>query len=206
MERETELLTRLAEYLVSHGYPEESIILEWRISRKYIVDLAVIDPKSKKAVALFELKRNKNERSVSLAKEQLKRYIDELGDIQIPLYVVFPSDTEPYFELFYIPSIKDDVVRIEQFPTFINFKTSILSKELSKTEKSRRDTLKYFRRICWILASILTVLVYLDFRDILKITAERLAIIGLIIGLIIIPFASKLKVLGLEFERFFEKE
>lgn len=203
MERETELIRNLAEYLLSHGYPEDSIIIEWRISKKYSVDLAVIDPKSKKPVALFELKRTKSAITISVAKEQLKRYIDELGATQIPVYIVFPSKLEPYFELYYITSVKDDeLIKIDQFPTFTNFKTSILSKELSKTEKSRTNTLKYFKGVCWVLASILIILIVLDFHDTINITVERLAIIGLIVGLIIIPFASKLKVIGLEFERY----
>jgi len=44
-------------------------------------------------------------------------------------------------------------------------------------------------------------LLVLDYFGTIKVTVERLALIGAIVGLIIIPFAEKLKILGVEFER-----
>jgi hypothetical protein len=47
---------------------------------------------------------------------------------------------------------------------------------------------------------------YGDLKEIMNITPGRIALIGTIVGLIIIPFASKLRILGFEFERLKEKE
>jgi len=83
---------------------------------------------------------------------------------------------------------------------------SEIRKAISKTQKKRQETLTLFHIICWSLAIIVTALLYLEFINKIKITTERLALIAVIIGLILIPFAGKLKILGFEFERLQRKK
>lgn len=45
------------------------------------------------------------------------------------------------------------------------------------------------------------VLLFFDFRGCISITPERLGVIAIISGLAIVPFAKKLNILGIEFER-----
>lgn len=203
MEREIDLLQRVANFLIEHGYPEDSIILEWKITERYRVDMAIIDNKSKKPVALFEFKRQRKSQSENMAIEQLKQYAEALGDSTIPLYVVFGSDQSPGFELFFITEEDGNEILkpIPQFPPFTYFKNSFISKLLSKKEKEKTDTYNWFQIICWILAFLVALLLFFDFMGCLEITTERLGIMAVIIALVVFPFARKLKILGVEFER-----
>ena len=203
MERDEELLDIVVSYLISHGYPEESIILEWKISDRYRVDLAILDNKSKTPIALFEFKRQKNRGTENMAIAQLKTYTNALGDNTIPCYIVFGIDTEPLFELYYLTKEegKDYLKQIVQIPSFSNFKNNYISKTIAKTTQEKKTTFNWFKAICWILALIIALLLYMDFQGCIELSAERLGIIAIIVGLIIVPFARKLSILGLEFER-----
>ena len=203
MERDEELIDIVVSYLLSHGYPEESIILEWKISDRYRVDLAILDTKSKTPIALFEFKRQRIQRTENMAIEQLKAYSNALGDNTIPCYIVFGIDTEPLFELYYLTKEdgKDFLKQINQIPSLSNFKNNYISKTIAKTTKAKKSTFNWFNAICWILATIIAILLFLDLHGCIELSAERLGIIAIIVGLIIVPFARKLSILGLEFER-----
>lgn len=207
MEREINILNRLAQYLVQHGYPQDSIILEWKVSDKYRVDLAVIDNISKKPIALFESKRDRRNESENIAIEQLKNYAKALGDTTIPLYLVFGANNVEGFELFFLGKEEDKEVLkfIPTIPQFTNLKNGFLSKAVSKNEKEKKDTFNWFKFICWLLALVVMILLFFDFKGCISITPERLGIIAIIIGLVVVPFARKLNILGLEFERLQEE-
>ncbi len=203
MERDEELVDQLVEYLKAHGYPEDSIISEWKISDKYRVDLAIVDNKLKNPIALFEFKRHRDPRTENMAIAQLKNYSNALGDSTIPCYIVFGTDIQPYFEIFYLTKEEGSVnlKQVGQIPSFSNIRNSYLSKTLAKTTKAKRRTFNWFKAICWILALIIAILLFADFNGCIVLSAERLGIIVIIVGLIVVPFARKLSILGLEFER-----
>jgi hypothetical protein len=203
MEKEIDVSKRLAEYLIQHGYPEDSIILEWKISDRYWVDLAVIDNMSKKPVALFESKRQRNKRSETISIEQLKKYSDVIGDKTIPLYLVFGADNADGFEMFFlgVEDAKEVLKPIQTIPQFKNLMNNFLSKAVTKNEREKQSTFNWFKFICWLLAFLIAFLLFFDFNGCLSITPERLGMIAIIIGLVIVPFARKLSILGLEFER-----
>lgn len=203
MERNINTFSSLIDFLISHGYPKESLMIEWPIDERYRADLAVVDPQTNKPVALFELKRKKTDASFNLAIRQLESYSNALGKEKVPLYVVFEKTGIPPFEIYYFQKDenKSDIIKISKVPDFLVIKNTIRSKMLAKKEAEQKSTLNYFQIICWIVAFLLFILLILDFKGIILINAERLALIGAIIGLIIIPFARRLKILGLEFER-----
>ena len=68
-------------------------------------------------------------------------------------------------------------------------------------ERKRENTLNYFQVICWVVAFLLFIVLLLDILKIVSMTPERLALVGGIVALVIIPFAKKLRILGVEFER-----
>lgn len=207
MEREKDLLFALIKYLVAHGYPEEALVFEWKVDSRHMVDLAVIEPTTNKPIALFELKRQKNPQTFEMAIRQLEAYSKAVGDDQIPTYIVFPGEGTPPFEMYHLKkniSQKEpqDTSQIERVPDYSFLKSSKIKKEILETEKKRKSTLDWFQVICSILAIALMVLLCFEFAGKLKLTPERLVLIGAIIGLIIVPVASKLKILGVEFERY----
>lgn len=203
MERDEELVDIIVDYLRSHGYPEDSIIQEWKISDRWRVDLAVLDNKSKTPIALFEFKRHRTQGTENMAIQQLKTYSSALGDNTIPCYIVFGIESEPLFELYYLTKEdgRDYLKQITQIPSFSNFKNNYIAKTLAKTTQAKEITFNWFKAICWILAISIAILLFLDFQGCIVLSAERLGIIAIIIGLVIVPFARKLSILGLEFER-----
>ncbi len=211
MERNTNTFSSLVDFLISHGYPKESLMIEWSINERYRADLAVVDPQTNKPVALFELKRKKTDASFNLAIRQLESYSNALGKEKVPLYVVFEKTGIPPFEIYHFQKDenKSDIIKISKVPDFLVFKNTIRSKMLTEKESEKKSTLNYFQSICRIVVFLLFILLILDFalyfKEIVLINAERLVLIGIVIGLIIIPFASKLKILGLEFERLKEE-
>jgi len=97
---------------------------------------------------------------------------------------------------------KENVSQVEQLPEYLTLKNSKVRKEIFETEQLQKSTLDWFQIICWILAAGILVLLILEFTEKIKLTPERLVLIGIIIGLIVVPVASKLKILGVEFERY----
>lgn len=191
-------------YLIKQGYPEDQILSHWRLSRGAVVDIAITDPVTKKPIALFELK-GPNVRMTKEVAEQLIRYADAVGDSYIPLFAVFPSIEPPSFELYQINYEGATWQPSEQLSTFANLKNRFLSKEIISTQKDKKKTLDWFRWICWLLAMAVGFMLYLDFKGQLVLTAERLGVMAIIVALAIVPFARKLSILGLEFERLQEQ-
>lgn len=202
MERDERTINEVIQFLLSHGYPEDSIVTEWNIRGRYYVDLAVIDPETKKPVALFEFKRERTTKSMGMALHQLKTYSSILGDETIPLYAVFGTDGEPPFEIYHFPK---GLKRGEYHPARVSKVPDLSTLNIRRIRRNRDKIFNFFLAICWILAIIVTILLYFDFTGDIDISTQRLTLIGIIIALFLIPFASKLKILGFEFERFIEK-
>jgi len=84
------------------------------------------------------------------------------------------------------------------FNTIQNITRSAITAE---TTNRRRRTIDILTGQCVFIISILVVLLLLDAFNIIFISTEHITIGGVIIALSLIPYASKLKFLGFEFER-----
>lgn len=208
MEGHRDLLLALIDYLIQHGYPDESLVPEWQIGERARVDLAVIDPETNKALALFELKRSKTADSTRMALKQLEVFSSTLGNEQVPLYIVFGIEETRSLEVYLYKRGKyteNNLELVKEVPGFVIFQKRKIRQAIEQTEEERKEAIDYFQSACWIIAVLILILFVLDILHILNMTKERLVLIGVIIGLVIVPFASKLKILGLEFERLKEK-
>ncbi|HCC25351.1 MAG TPA: hypothetical protein VJB13_00020 [Candidatus Nanoarchaeia archaeon] len=210
MERDEDLLIAVINFLLQHGYPKESLVMEWPIKQRYRADLAVVDPDTNKAVALFEFKRRKTPESTKMALRQLETYTKAMGKEEVPTYVVFGKEGEVPFEIYHIEKGADGEepllsTALKKIPDFLFFKNSKFRKLIDQAEKQRKEAIDYFLVGCWMLAIGGVVLLIVDFRGLIQITAERLSLIFLVAVLFVIPFASKLKILGVEYERLKKK-
>ena len=209
MERDEELLISLINFLLAHGYPKDSLAMEWPIGGRYRVDLAVVEPDTNKAVALFELKRKETEETLSMAFKQLVSYSESLGVETVPLYAVFGKKGDPPFNIYYLQKKTKEcdlqLLQVKKVPDFSIFKSSKIRQAISQTAAKRATVFNWFQFVCWIMALIVAVLLILNFLNKLEINPEQLALIGVIVALIIIPFASELKILGIEFKRLTER-
>jgi hypothetical protein len=196
----------LIEYLKKQGIKESSIVIEWPIDNKYHIDVAIVDSDLNKALALFEIKAVNTKTAINNAIKQLRQYQRILGYEMVPLYVVVPSDNENIIEILHInENVHEnnaDLVSISKFPKYSILKQSLIEKTLYKISKDKEDTIDKFKAVCFLGSIGLIIILIVDFFSNPSIlTNPRLFIICLCIALFIIPFANKLKILGvLEYE------
>jgi hypothetical protein len=204
LERDTAL--QFIEYLKAHGYPDSSIALEYRIGEKYRVDIAILDPINNIPIQLFEIKSRKSSETVHMGIEQLQRYRSVAKNPGIPGYLVFSIDEEPYFEVLNIDKISNQnlVANSENMLFGLNYsaqRVSRIAEEATIIKKEKEDTVDSFKWTCWSTAIVIFILGVLSKFKVLTLNATDLTILGAIIALILVPYSSKLKILGVEFER-----
>jgi len=193
-------------YLREHGYPESSFGIEYRIG-KFRADLVILDPESGLPISLFEVKSTHAKQDMALARQQIASYLEGLPDSSIPTYLVFPSDQPPYFDVLRIVLGIGDGILIEESidpSEQLDFKRQRRARIAEKTQdvgKEKNNTIERFRSKCWWSAGILFAIGILNKTCIINLSTIDMTILGACVGLVILPYASKLKILGVEFER-----
>lgn len=207
MQLERETFDNLIKYLKEHGYPDSSFAIEYKLG-KQLIDLAIIDPDTQIPIIVFEVKSKKSKQSIDFGKRQIESYLKYLPDTSVPAYLVFPSEKEPFFEVQRIlfdseknEMIEEPVIDKSQLD-FTMQKQARISERIEKNQKERTSTIDKFKWLSWILAIVIFGIGILNKIKLITIDTTDLAVIGAGFGLIILPFASKLKFLGMEFERF----
>jgi len=204
MRTEPELANRLISYLKEHGYPENSITAEYQVNNKLRVDIAIIDPKTRIPIQVFEIKAKKDSASVEMGKYQLRKYLENIGSKDIPAYLVFPSADDPYFEVLKI-SDEDDLSKVDSIETTLAFelqKGARITKRINEKSEKRDKVLDKFKVLCWIIAFCTFIIGLLSKLKVFELSIMDLGFLGTTIAFIIIPFVSKISVLGIEIERF----
>ena len=93
---------KLKEYLISHGYPEKSIVTEYKVGM-FRVDLAVIDLTTNLPAQIFEIKA----RDEKKGRDFLKRIDQELKYSDVLYYLVFPSNNQIGIKIKSLDDIKE---------------------------------------------------------------------------------------------------
>lgn len=205
-------LEALIEYLIAHGYPKSSMAIEWPIGN-YRADLAVVDPDTKEPVAIFELKHQWTPQNEKLGKAQLESFLKALGKTSVPAYLVFKSEGTPPFEIQKIV-LEDEKIKYTSniFSSYSppDFTTLTISGKIKKIAKTREELNRivdvYFYIVCGICAFAVILLLYGELSNKISISVSGLTLIGAAIALILLPFASKIKFLGLEFEKLIKEK
>ena len=202
MELEKDTTKNFIDYLKEHGYPENSLATEYKIGVKYRADIVVIDPVTNSPIMIFELKSKKTNQLVEAGKKQIRNYLDSLPDNSIPAYLVFPKIEYPYFEVIRVnPEENLGTVRDIDNISYSSQRIARLSEKVKQTENEKKDTIDKFSYIAWILAFLIAVLFIVRKVWGFDLNAVDLSLLAGIIGLVLIPFANKIKFLGVEFER-----
>jgi hypothetical protein len=210
MHIEMETAQNFINYLKSHGYPENTIAVEYLIDKKYRVDVAVLDLDKNIPIQLFEIKSQKNNDNIRIGIEQLIKFRSNLNNSNIPSYLVFPIEREPYFEVINIDAYMYNrkAVENENLILQMNFKAqrvARIAEESSIIKQKKEKIVDTFKIACWAIAFFMICIGILSNRKIITLNATDLTFLGVVIVLILLPFASKLKILGVEFERLSEK-
>lgn len=194
------------EYLQAHGYPEASIAMEYRVGEKYRVDVAVLDLKNNLPIQLFEIKSRKSPGMIRMGIDQLNKYRSFLKNKDIPAYLVFPLEEDPFFEVLNIDTFAHSQVteHEESKPSGLNYtaqRISRIAEAANAIKQEEVETVDTFKMTCWTVAvAVFAIGVVAKFK-IINLSTTDMTILGVVIALILIPFASKLKILGVEFER-----
>lgn len=205
MQLERETTTQFVKYLKEHGYPEKSIAIEFRIGPNSIVDVAILDLEKNIPIQIFEIKSIKNDATIKQGTRQLKRYLESLGDRSVPAYLVFPSQSHPYFE---VQNVSQDIETIgimdSDTISILNYhaqRNSRIAELANKVEDKKKKEVDRFGMTCIAIAVTIGLSWGIARFFSFEITATDLSIWGGIIVLILIPYSNKIKVLGIEFER-----
>lgn len=196
---ESEFHSIFREFLIKEkGYPSISLLSEFRAGDRNIIDILAAKEGTSSPIALFELKK-KDRFNASSASEQIQRYLDELS-VEIPAYLVAFSDDGAFEIHAYKGSKKFEEISKNDFPDYENITTKKSVEDLNRIEKKKKKSLDGFQRACYGLAFLVAGTLVSKKAGWITLTSEDLALIGVIVALVIIPNAAKLKLLGIEYE------
>ena len=139
--------------------------------------------------------------------EQLSAYSTAVGNDKIPVFLVTPSQNQTFpFDL-YIFNVDGGLIPTDfsLFPTFIALTAEDTAERKDDLRTKKTQTTERFQNISWLLAGILLFIIIADFicaqYAVVLITTERMALLGAVAALIVIPYAQKFKGLGIEWEK-----
>jgi len=233
--------------LIEAGYPEESIVVNYKMpktaaSDEFIhIDIAIIDRTTNDLLSIFEFTReHSDDIKLEHKKNQLKKLMENLG---IPAYFIIVKNEED-IEIYPIETeeteteeVETEEVETEEAETEeaeteeaeteeietgksekrgYKPKPSVLTDSLTPytilSNKSRTSAIKTtiekmndstnrLNIVCAIGFLLAVLMFILDFSENISISTAQLTSIGAAIALLIIPYAKKLSILGIEFER-----
>ena len=205
--------TQFFEYLLKRGYPRDAITFEPYLGERLRPDFAITDPVLDQRLAYIEVKNRLMPNGMHQAFKQLKTYASAAKAVGASAYLAIPSEKptiEEPFDFYYVD--KNDSVKLlptELLPTYHSLLSDVVATRKAQIETSQEQTKDYFRITCWILAAVVFILIVVDFvcnlNAIEVMNATRLIMLGISVALIVIPYAQKLKILGIEYERYVQK-
>jgi len=187
-------------------YPDESIIQEFSLSEfennsRNRADLVLFDAKNKQYIGLVEFKRKIDQKTKSNAVRQVLSYLKLMGNPDLHTYLVgFESNNRLAI---YVLNSENEWTEIkkENFANYESVTASVITNTKERIKQTKEKNVDRFKVICLILAFITFVLLVLSICNVFELSANEMALLGATVALIIIPYAAKLKILGVEFER-----
>lgn len=197
---EKNLIENLKQYLISHGYPENSMIAEYKLG-KYRADLVVIDIETNSPMQLFELKSNNNKRNVEMGRQQLSKFLQEARKLNADVigYLVFPDDNLPFFKI-----INPETESTKKDNFDLNYQDQIVRSRSAKTEiiKTKKvETVDEFKKKINILLEVLSIIFVLDVLEILNLNNIHLYLILIMILLYVLPYYEEIKIFNFELKK-----
>jgi hypothetical protein len=196
-------LTERLSYKPEHVLFNYRLPHNWAAAKEYIPDIAIINPKSKEILAVIEIKTLIERERFIAAYSAVSR---AMGQRAIPFFLVFVLDAEnQQFEIHQIVAGESNPIDPGAFPPPGALALGNAANSIQETKETRKDTLDEFKQACYFLSWFLFMVLILDFLGWVSWTKERLMLLTGAVVLIVIPNATKLKVLGIEFERLLKK-
>jgi hypothetical protein len=198
------------EFLISEkAYPKSEIQVEAAIGsggdgRSYRADLAVLDSRRSEVLALIEVKKSRDHKALRGAVSQLLHYRRLLGKPHIPLYLFFeplPGSGRRFEISQILPDGDTSDIAPAEFPSYDALVSGDKTAKKAARSTAVRSAVDTFQVTCICLAVVVVALLGLDLSGFLQLNPKQLALAGIAGALLILPFAAKFKMLGIEFER-----
>ena len=129
MDRHSQTLNLLINYLKRNGFPDNAISIEWGTKRKWVVDLAIMAKEYDTPVSIFEIRALKSQESIKRGIDSLKRAVTLL-ELTVSCYIVFGNKTGDDVEIF---DVTDNVYNGTDLD-FNNFKNTEFACEVINFE------------------------------------------------------------------------
>ena len=201
--KEIEIQQNLIKKLIESGYPESSIRQELAVTmgenKRGRIDIAIIDSLSSDVIAIFEVKARISDKYIDMASQQVINYSKFLPSA--PLAYIYLQENG----ITKILQVDESTLESTEIQKLPSFETLIIGdKAQSKIEAKQKSkkTIDGFKLACYTLAVVVFLILFLDVFSIYKFTTQQLSLLGIFIGLLIMPYAAKFKLLGMEFERY----
>ncbi|SDK76570.1 type I restriction enzyme HsdR N-terminal domain-containing protein [Microbulbifer yueqingensis] len=200
---EVEAINYLIQELIELGYPESSIRFEFAVSdgkghRKYI-DVAIIDPDSNDVVAIIEVKKGCRDNALSNAARQVISYAKLLPSSPLSLVYIFDTGGK---KIGVVNESDGSVTLIPSPPSFKSLLTGGRAQNKVEVKSKSNRVTDSFSLACYLMAILVGIILTLDILNIYKFSSQQLTLLGIFVGLLVIPYAAKFKLLGMEFERY----
>jgi len=189
-----EIVQKLKNYLISHGYPEKSIVTEYKVGM-FRVDLAVIDLTTNLPAQIFEIKARDEADVIKKGRDFLKRIDQELKDYDVLYYLVVPSNNQIGIKIKSLDVVKDTSEFIPNYKDNVN---RVQNAKIDKYKKDKKDAISKLQTVSWALAFICLLILYVDLHCEKIITMERIYTMLAIFVLIMLPFFHNIKIFGME--------
>ncbi|MBR1777350.1 MAG: hypothetical protein IJ752_02040 [Alphaproteobacteria bacterium] len=195
-ENQRDLMESVQDFLMKKGYPEESILVDYKIG-KYRPDLTIVDPNTNTPLQIFELKTKRTPQTEEAGKQQLRRYTAEAEKVNPDIvgYLVFPKETEPFFEA--IDVRKNQLVRNSVF----DYKNLVQKGKNAKETllDSRKKTAVGNLKFATIGLNIFILIFFvLDVFDVVELSGQRLYLLLISILLVLLPYYETIKIANFE--------
>lgn len=211
---EAEISEKLVfEKLLSCGYPKESIIIEYPISKNYRADIVVVDIKTHIPVMLIEVKalHHIDENIKFRLYEQLKKYYSEFKTPLKAIGAIFSMHEGKFRYTDYTDAIKEkhyeQKVDNYSFPTYKELIIGANQKVIKQKEIKQENNINILKRLCWyILPPICLLILLLDAFDVYTLSTHRLILMGIGIASPLVPCFKEISIGEVSLKREIEKQ
>ncbi|MDP1530735.1 hypothetical protein [Rhodoferax sp.] len=208
---ESQIEPQFFQYLSELGFPKSSVIYEPVFQtigdgRKYRPDFALLDPKTNEPLAIIEIKGRNDPATLARATQQVQQYIAALRDKGVRGFVVTPAQSGGGFD-FYTSGEGGEPKQVpsSSFLQFESLSSARIAEKKEMLAEEKKEATDQFLVVCFTAATFSVAIATADFicsrYGITLLTTERMALVGVAIALVVIPYVQKFKGLGIEIDR-----
>ena len=194
-ERQLELF--VLQELKNAGYPDDSIVTNWRHNNNFF-DIVIVDKSTDIPLMIIECKPIRSQNGLEDVVDKLCRYSAKL-DYPVRICAAI-STLEDKFDFYdFTDKLKDPNLPISEcgpthIPSYALIKSGAKSKLITAQKKRKKRYINGLRIVCWgIIPLAVLAIVALDAINFYALNTERLIMVGIFIMSLLLPFFGEIK-------------